>query len=313
MVLQEVEQKDYYNRILITGVAGFIGYHLARKIKGEIIGIDNLNDYYSVSIKKNRIKELQMLKNFNFFKVDISDKETLNAIFSVYRPELVIHLAGQAGVRYSNENPTAYIKTNLEGFFNVIECCKKYNVSHLVYASSSSVYGNAERPCKETDTLSPQSLYAVTKSFNEQLANTYDMNTTGLRFFTVYGKDGRPDMFISKAIRASQNNEVLYINGDGEQRRDFTYVEDIVDGIIKATKPSEEKHIKYNLGAEHPHSLNEVVEILEKLTGKKINVIYKNKNKLDADTTWSDCAKAKKELNWSPKVDLKSGLKICIS
>ena len=295
--------------ILITGVAGFIGYHLAKKIKGEIVGIDNLNDYYSVSIKKNRIKELQMLKNFNFFKVDISDEETLNAIFKVYRPELVINLAGQAGVRYSNENPTPYIKTNLEGFFNIIECCKKYNVSHLVYASSSSVYGNAEKPCKETDILSPQSLYAVTKSFNEQLAATYDINTTGLRFFTVYGKDGRPDMFISKAIRASENNEVLYINGDGEQRRDFTYVEDIVDGIIKSSVLSEEKHRVFNLGAEHPHSLNEVIEILEELTGKKINVIYKNKNKLDVSTTWSDCTKAKKELGWTAKINIRQGLK----
>ena len=265
MVLQEVEQKDYYNRILITGVAGFIGYHLARKIKGDIIGIDNLNDYYSVSIKKNRIKELQMLKNFNFFKVDISDKETLNAIFKIYRPELVIHLAGQAGVRYSNENPTAYIKTNLEGFFNVIECCKKYNAKHLVYASSSSVYGNAEKPCKETDTLSPQSLYAVTKAFNEQLANTYDINTTGLRFFTVYGESGRPDMFISKLINADQ----ITLYGNGELKRDFTYIDDIINGIIKATRPSEEKHRIYNLGSSNPVTINEVVDIVEELTGKR--------------------------------------------
>ena len=296
---------------LITGVAGFIGYHLAKEIKGEIIGIDNLNDYYSVSLKKQRLKELQMLKNFKFFKVDISDKQSLEALYNEYRPELVINLAGQAGVRYSSENPNAYIKTNIIGFFNVIECCKKYNVRHLVYASSSSVYGNAERPCKETDTLNPQSLYAVTKSFNEQLASLYGFNTTGLRFFSVYGGEGggRPDMFISKAIRASENNEVLYINGDGEQRRDFTYVEDIVDGIIKSSVLSEKKHKVFNLGAEHPHSLNEVVEILEELTGKKINVIYKNKNKLDVSTTWSDCAKAKKELNWMPTINIRQGLK----
>lgn len=305
MVLQEVEQKDYYNRILITGVAGFIGYHLAKKIKGDIIGIDNLNDYYSVSIKKNRIKELQMLKNFNFFKVDISDKETLNAIFKIYRPELVINLAGQAGVRYSNENPTAFIKTNLEGFYNVIECCKKYNVSHLVYASSSSVYGNAEKPCKETDTLSPQSLYAVTKAFNEQLANTYDINTTGLRFFTVYGKDGRPDMFISKLINADQIT--LYENG--ELKRDFTYIDDIINGIIKATRPSEEKHRIYNLGSSNPVTINEVVDIVEELTGKKIKRIYKEKPQEDVQMTFADISKAKKELNWAPKINIRQGLK----
>ena len=303
--MQEVEQKDYYNRILITGVAGFIGYHLARTIKGDIIGIDNLNDYYSVSIKKQHLKELQMLKNFNFFKVDISDKETLNAIFSVYRPELVINLAGQAGVRYSNENPTAYIQTNLEGFFNIIECCKKYNVKHLVYASSSSVYGNAERPCKETDTLNPQSLYAVTKAFNEQLAATYNLNTTGLRFFTVYGESGRPDMFISKLINADQ----ITLFGNGELKRDFTYIDDIIDGIIKATKPSEEKHRIYNLGSSNPVTINEVVDIVEELTGKKIKRIYKAKPQEDVNCTFADCSKAKKELNWTPKINIRQGLK----
>jgi UDP-glucuronate 4-epimerase len=300
-----VEQKDYYNRILITGVAGFIGYHLAKKIKGEIIGIDNLNDYYSVSLKKQRLKDLQMLKNFNFFKVDISDKETLNAIFKIYRPELVINLAGQAGVRYSNENPTAYIKTNLEGFFNVIECCKKYNVSHLVYASSSSVYGNAERPCKETDTLSPQSLYAVTKAFNEQLANTYNLNTTGLRFFTVYCESGRPDMFISKLINADQ----ITLFGNGELKRDFTYIDDIIDGIIKATKPTKEKHRIYNLGSSNQVTINEVVDIVEELTGKKIKRIYKEKPQEDVQMTFADISKAKKELNWTPKITIKEGLK----
>ena len=303
--MQEVEQKDYYNRILITGVAGFIGYHLAKAIKGEIIGIDNLNDYYSVSIKKNRIKELKMLKNFNFFKVDITDKETLNAIFKIYRPELVINLAGQAGVRYSSENPTAYIKTNLEGFFNVIECCKKYHAKHLVYASSSSVYGNAERPCKETDTLSPQSLYAVTKSFNEQLANTYNLNTTGLRFFTVYGKDGRPDMFISKLINADQ----ITLYGNGELKRDFTYIDDIINGIIKALKPTKEKHRIYNLGSSNPVTINEVVDIVEELTGKRIKRIYKEKPQEDVQMTFADISKAKKELNWTPTINIRQGLK----
>ena len=303
--MQEVEQKDYYNRILITGVAGFIGYHLAKAIKGDIIGIDNLNDYYSVSLKKQRLKELQMLKNFNFFKVDISDKETLNAIFKIYRPELVINLAGQAGVRYSSENPTPYIKTNLEGFFNVIECCKKYNTKHLVYASSSSLYGNAERPCKETDTLSPQSLYAVTKAFNEQLANTYDINTTGLRFFTVYGESGRPDMFISKVINADQ----IALYGNGELKRDFTYIDDIIDGIIKATKPTKEKHRIYNIGSSNPVTINEVVDIVEELTGKRIKRIYKEKPQEDVQMTFADISKAKKELNWTPKINIRQGLK----
>ena len=194
---------------------------------------------------------------------------------------------------------------------SVIEACRHHPVEHLVYASSSSVYGDAEKPSKETDKCNPQSLYAVTKLFNEQLANTYDMNTTGLRFFSVYGGEGggRPDMFISKVINADQ----ITLYGNGELKRDFTYIDDIINGIIKATKPSEEKHRVFNLGSSNPVTINKVVDIVEELTGKKIKRIYKEKPQEDVNCTWSDCSKAKKELKWRPKVYLKSGLKICIS
>jgi UDP-glucuronate 4-epimerase len=229
----------------------------------------------------------------------------------VFQPQYVVHLAAQAGVRWCSVNPRAYINSNVIGFFNVCEVCKKYNVKHLVYASSSSVYGNAERPSKEEDILDPKSLYAITKSFNEQLASTYDFHTTGLRFFSVYGGEGRPDMFVSKAIRAAESGDVLYVNGDGNQQRDFTYIQDICCGIIMSLDESkaQEKHRIYNIGAEHPHSLNQIVDIIEKLTNKKIKKVYKDVNNLDVQCTWADCSKAKKELGWTPKIDLEEGLK----
>ena len=299
-------------RILVTGCCGFIGSNLIKQLYAdEIIGIDNLDNYYDINIKKKRLEELEELDNFKFFETDICNRNTLEAIFKVFQPQYVVHLAAQAGVRYCEVNPRAYINSNVIGFFNVCECCKKYGVKHLVYASSSSVYGDTREPSKEEDILAPKSLYAITKSFNEELASTYNFHTTGLRFFSVYGGNGRPDLFISKAIDAALNDKTLIINGDGEQKRDFTYIQDVCCGIIKALDEdkAQEKHRIYNIGAEHPHSLNEVIDIIERLTGKKINVIYKNKNKLDVSTTWSDCTKAKKEINWLPKIGLFEGLR----
>lgn len=299
-------------KILITGCCGFIGSNLIKQLYAdEIIGIDSLDNYYDVSIKKQRLHDLEELDNFKFYEVDICNRNTLEAIFKVFQPHYVVHLAAQAGVRWCSVNPTAYIKTNVNGFFNVCEICKKNGVQHLVYASSSSVYGDTRESSKEEDILAPKSLYAITKHFNEELASTYDFHTTGLRFFSVYGGNGRPDMFISKAIRAAEENEILYINGDGNQQRDFTFINDIVCGIIMALDEdkAQEKHRIYNIGAEHPHSLNEVVEIIEKLTNKKITKVYKDVNNLDVQCTWADCSKAKKELGWTPKIGLFEGLR----
>lgn len=301
-------------RILVTGCCGFIGSNLIKQLfADEIVGIDSLDNYYGIDVKKQRLHDLEETVNFKFYEVDICDRNMLEGLFKIFQPHYVVHLAAQAGVRWCSVNPTAYIRTNVNGFFNVCECCKKYGVKHLVYASSSSVYGNAERPSKETDNLAPKSLYAITKHFNEELASTYDFYTTGLRFFSVYGGEGggRPDMFISKAINAALNDEVLYINGDGNQQRDFTYIQDICCGIIMALDESkaQEKHRIYNIGAEHPYSLNEVVDIIEKLTNKKIKKVYKENNALDVQCTYSDSSKAKNELGWTPKIDLFEGLK----
>lgn len=299
-------------RILVTGAVGFIGSNLIKQLfSDEIIGIDSMDNYYDVSIKKKRLEDLEELDNFKFYEVDICNRNTLEAIFKVFQPQYVVHLAAQAGVRYCEVNPRAYINSNVIGFFNVAECCKKFGVQHLVYASSSSVYGDTDVPSKENDVLSPKSLYAVTKAFNEELASTYDMNTTGLRFFSVYGGEGRPDMFVSKAIQAAEENEILYINGDGEQKRDFTYIQDICCGIIQALDEdkAQEKHRIYNLGYGSPHSLNEVIEIIEKLTNKKIKKVYKDVNNLDVNCTWADCSKAKKELGWEARINLEEGLR----
>lgn len=301
-------------RILVTGAVGFIGYNLIRQLYAdEIIGIDNFDNYYDVSIKKQRLHDLEELDNFKFYEVDICNRNTLEAIFKVHRPHYVVHLAAQAGVRFSQINPRAYINSNVIGFFNVCECCNKFGVKHLVYASSSSVYGDTDVPSKETDELSPKSLYAITKHFNEQIASTYDFYTTGLRFFSVYGGEGggRTDMFISKAIRAAENDEVLYINGDGNQQRDFTFINDICCGIIMSLDESkaQEKHRIYNLGYGSPNTLNQIVDIIEQLTGKKIKKVYRESNALDVQCTWADCSKAKKELGWEARINLEEGLR----
>ena len=311
-------KRKIMTNILVTGCLGFIGYNLIRRLYAdEIIGVDNKNDYYDVNIKNQRLKDLKQYENFKFWKTDICDMKEMDIVFNIYKPQYVIHLAGQAGVRYSKENPNAYIQSNIVGFSNVCELCKKYNVKHLVYASSSSVYGNNpdETPSKENDTLHPQSLYALTKQIDEVLASSYDFNTTGLRFFTVYGKDGRPDMFISKAIDAAMNDKTLTINGNGEQKRDFTHIDDIVCGIIMAMDEElikDENHRIYNLGYGEPHTINDVLDIIEEVTGKKIKKVYRESNALDVQCTWSDSSRAKREIGWKAKISLRDGLKrIC--
>ena len=269
----------------VTGVSGFIGSNLAKRILTDekdvmVIGLDNMNNYYDVKIKEWRLAKLNKYDNFKFIKGDLADKETVENIFKEYHPNIVVNLAAQAGVRYSITNPDAYIQSNLIGFYNILECCRNYPVEHLVYASSSSVYGSNKKVPYSTDDKvdNPVSLYPATKKSNELMAHSYsklyNIPSTGLRFFTVYGPAGRPDMayfgFTNKLI----NGETIKIFNYGNCKRDFTYIDDIVEGIIRVMKKAPEKkngedglpippYKIYNIGNSHPENLLDFVQILQ--------------------------------------------------
>ena len=277
--------KMHDKNIVITGSAGFIGSNLAKRILTDekdvmVIGLDNMNNYYDVKIKEWRLAQLNKFDNFKFIKGDLADKETVENIFKEYHPNIVVNLAAQAGVRYSITNPDAYIQSNLIGFYNILECCRNYPVEHLVYASSSSVYGSNKKVPYSTDDKvdNPVSLYAATKKSNELMAHSYsklyNIPSTGLRFFTVYGPAGRPDMayfgFTNKLI----NGETIKIFNYGNCKRDFTYIDDIVEGIIRVMKKAPEKrngedglpippYKIYNIGNSHPENLLDFVQILQ--------------------------------------------------
>ena len=284
-------------KILVTGAAGFIGFHVAKYLLGRgdiVIGIDNMNDYYDVSLKEARLQELatsEKSENFTFIKLDLAEREAMETLFVSYQFDKVIHLAAQAGVRYSIENPHAYTESNLTGFINVLEGCRHHKIKHLVYASSSSVYGSNETiPFNVTDNVDhPVSLYAATKKANELMAHTYshlyNLPTTGLRFFTVYGPWGRPDMALFKFTKAILNNQSIKVFNHGNHHRDFTYIDDIVSGIIltldktaqrdegwsgKKPDPSSSKAPWriYNIGAHNPVHLLSFIEALENALGK---------------------------------------------
>ncbi|OZT78633.1 NAD-dependent epimerase/dehydratase family protein [Salinicoccus roseus] len=274
------------NNILVTGSAGFIGFFLSKKLLEaghSVTGIDNLNDYYDVNLKIDRLKILYKFDSFKFIKGDISDKGDLQKVFKKGQPEIVINLAAQAGVRYSLEKPDAYIQSNIIGFHNIIEACKDYTVKHLIYASSSSVYGaNKKVPFEETDFVDhPVSLYAATKKSNELIAHTYshlyDIPISGLRFFTVYGPMGRPDMAYFSFTNKLSNGEPIKIfnNGDfdNDLYRDFTYIDDIVEGIVKLipNPPTEKvKHEVYNIGNNNPVKLMKFITALEAALSNKL-------------------------------------------
>ena len=269
----------------ITGVAGFIGSNLAKRILNEekdvqIIGLDNMNDYYDVKLKEYRLNELQKFSNFKFIKGNLADKEVVENVFKEYKPSIVVNLAAQAGVRYSITNPDAYIESNLIGFYNILECCRNYPVEHLVYASSSSVYGgNKKVPFSTDDKVdNPVSLYAATKKSNELLAHSYsklyNIPSTGLRFFTVYGPAGRPDMAYFGFTNKLLAGEKIKIFNYGNCKRDFTYVDDIVEGIVRVMKKAPEKkngedglpippYKVYNIGNSNPENLLDFVNILQ--------------------------------------------------
>ncbi|MBD2847551.1 SDR family NAD(P)-dependent oxidoreductase [Paenibacillus sp. IB182496] len=315
---------------LITGAAGFIGSFLSKRLLEQgcrVIGVDNLNDYYDVGLKQARLDMLHPYDNFAFAHVDVADKASLTDVFAAHRPRVVIHLAAQAGVRYSIENPDVYIQTNLIGFFNLLEACRHYPVEHLLYASSSSVYGaNKKVPFEETDFVDhPVSLYAATKKSNELMAHTYshlyNIPATGLRFFTVYGPMGRPDMayfgfadsyFAGKPIR-------IFNNGDFEHDlyRDFTYIEDIVTGIERliGRPPAEQpRHKVYNIGNNRPEKLMTFIEALERALSKAMGQgvtfekIFEPLKPGDVPATYASTAHLQEAIGFKPETPIEVGL-----
>ena len=318
--------------VLVTGCAGFIGSFLCKKLLKDnpeisIIGIDNMNAYYDVGLKDYRLKQLTENKNFSFIKGDIANKETVDFVFENFSPGIVVNLAAQAGVRYSITNPESYIKSNIIGFYNILECCRNYSVKHLVYASSSSVYGaNKKVPYSTDDKVdNPVSLYAATKKSDELLAYSYSklygFPTTGLRFFTVYGPAGRPDMAYFKFTDKLVKGEPIQIYNNGDMYRDFTYIDDIVTGIVNVMQKTPEKdsdgvsYKVYNIGNNNPSSLLDFVNILENcLLEEKIITMVGVKELLpmqpgDVYRTFADITDLEKDFGFKPQTTLQEGLK----
>lgn len=307
-------------RILVTGAAGFIGAATATALleRGDVVvGIDNINDYYSTALKRARLSGLAPRKGFSFHQLDIADYAALSAA-ATGRFDAIIHLAAQAGVRYSIENPFAYARSNLDGHLSLLELGRRLGVPHLVYASSSSVYGaNSKTPFAEDDrTDAPVSFYGATKKANEIMsasyARLYGLPLTGLRFFTVYGPWGRPDMaylvFAEKMLKA----EPIEIFNEGRMGRDFTYIDDIVEGVLAAAErppaAGDAFHRVYNLGNDRPEELMTLVALLEKELGVEAKKVFKGMQKGDVERTWADISKARRELGYDPKTSLANGI-----
>jgi len=298
-------------KILVTGVAGFIGSKVSEMLleKGrDIIGIDNLNDYYDVKLKLWRLNNLKKYNNFKFYKIDIENYKSLKSLFQKYHINAVINLAARAGVRYSLENPFIYLSTNAGGNLNLLELCREYNVPKFVLVSTSSLYAGQKMPFNENLPVNtPISPYAASKKAAELMSYTYHylygLDVTILRYFTVYGPAGRPDMSIFRFIKWVIEGIPLKIYGDGNQERDFTYVDDIAKGTIKALKPLGYEII--NLGNNHPYKLSKAIKLIEKYTWKKANFEYKEFHKADIKATWADINKAEKLLNWQPQINFK--------
>lgn len=321
-------------KVFVTGAAGFIGFHLSLLLldKGyEVTGIDNLNDYYDVKLKEDRLSILNKKKGFKFYRIDLKDKPSLDDVFKKLRFDYVINLAAQAGVRYSIENPYAYVDSNLIGFMNVLEACRHYPVKHLLYASSSSVYGgNKVAPFSTGHNVDhPVSLYAATKKSNELMAHTYShlygIPTTGLRFFTVYGPWGRPDMaYFSFTKNIIEGNPIKVFN-HGRMERDFTYIDDIVEGVAKlidripaANKEWDEREDDistsfapykiYNIGNNQPVQLMKFINVLEKKIGKEAKKIYMDMQPGDVLRTYADVSDLERDIGFRPSTSIEEGL-----
>ena len=321
-------------KILVTGSAGFIGFSLCEKLlqKGEnIIGIDNHNNYYDIKIKDARLDILLKYSNYQHYKIDISDKKSLEDIFIHHKPNKVINLAAQAGVRYSMVNPYAYINSNIVGFINVLENCRKNKVDHLIYASTSSVYGaNTKMPFSEHDNANhPLSIYAASKKSNELMAHSYsylyELPTTGLRFFTVYGPWGRPDMALFKFTKAILEEKPIEVFNFGKHTRDFTYINDIVEGIIKTINNSAISNLKwngetpdpasslapwriYNIGNNKPVQLMNYIDALEKTLGKKAKINFLPLQPGDVPDTYADTTNLNEKFNYKPSTSVTDGV-----
>jgi UDP-glucuronate 4-epimerase len=320
--------------ILVTGAAGFIGYHLSEKLlaRGDTVtGLDNLNDYYAVSLKEARLDRLKKHAGFGFIRADLQDRATLEALFAQTRFDAVINLAAQAGVRYSLENPHAYIDSNIVGFMNILECCRHHNIGHLVYASSSSVYGmNSAMPFSVHDNVDhPISLYAASKKANELMAHTYShlygIPTTGLRFFTVYGPWGRPDMALFLFTKAILAGKPIQVFNNGNMQRDFTYVDDIVEGIIRVTDQpamantdwdasfpdpgtSSAPYRLYNIGNSKPVLLMDFIEAIEKALGKTATKELLPMQPGDVAATYADIEDLIESVDYRPQTPVQDGI-----
>jgi len=309
--------------ILITGVAGFIGFHTAKYFlendkNVHIIGIDNVNDYYDTKLKHRRLKLLKQFKSFSFHKINIIKYKDITALIAKKVPDIIIHLAAQAGVRFSIENPWTYVDTNVRGTLNVFEAAKEYKVKRVLYASSSSVYGKTnKKKFKETDiTDTPLSVYAATKKATEMLAHSYaelwNMEIVGLRFFTVYGPWGRPDMAYFKFTKAILSDEQITLYNKGEMTRSFTYIDDIVDAIVKKTYAKKIPSQIYNLGGAQAIPLRYFVECIEKALKKKALILHGPMQLGDLKETTANYNLAKKHFGFSPKISIEQGINIFV-
>ncbi len=304
------------NTVLVTGVAGFIGFKTAELLLSQgvkVVGIDNMNDYYDVRLKEYRLEMLEKFDNFSFHKIDIENLQALEILFGIYGFSGIVNLAARAGVRYSLENPFVYSTTNTYGTLNLLELSKEYGVKKFVLASTSSLYAGQKMPFDENLPVNtPISPYAASKKGAEAIAYTYHylygIDVTVLRYFTVYGPAGRPDMSVFRFIKWIDEGKPVVVFGDGTQKRDFTYVDDIAEGTVKALNARTGYEI-INLGGNRPYELNEIIELIEQLLYKKAKLVYKDFHKADMKATWAKTDKAERLLSWETRVSLEEGLR----
>lgn len=323
-----------YQKVLVTGAAGFIGFHLAKRLLEDgcqVVGADNMNPYYEVALKEARLEALKNDSNFTFFKLDLSDRKQLKDIFGGMEFDVVVNMAAQAGVRYSIENPYAYVDSNLVGFVNLLECCRHNRVRHLVFASSSSVYGaNTKMPFSVHHNVDhPVSLYAATKKANELMAHTYShlyrLPCTGLRFFTVYGPWGRPDMALFLFTRAILEDQPIKVFNHGKMQRDFTYIDDIIEGVVRVMgrlpEPNPEwrgdapdpgtssvPYKVYNIGNNNPVELIKFIEVIEDALGKKANMEFMDLQPGDVVATYADVDDLMEDVGFKPGTPIEIGI-----